>query len=102
MRSSGQCLQHLTTGDERVEVLIADEVVVHVDLTRTKADGWWPRPGEQVWMTFSQLGDGTLTHRRGASQKRSGGRGNGRVCGNIGHIAAYGTRRHDPASKRPS
>ena len=96
MRSVDQSpFQHLATGDERVEVLVADEVVVHaVDLTGTRLTGGGRDRDEQVWMASAQLGDDSaLTHRRGAGQNgQAGESGNGRVCGsNVGHghIMAY-------------
>ena len=87
--------QHLAAGDERVEVLIADEVIVHaVDLTGTRPTGGGRDRDEQVWMASAQLGDDSaLTHRRGAGQNcEAGEHRGGRVCGsNVGHghIMAY-------------
>ena len=96
-------LQHLAAGDERIEVLVTDEVVVHaVDLTGTRLTGGGRDRDEQVWMASAQLGDDSaLAHRRGAGQNSQAGESrNGRVCGsNVGHghIMAY----RDPPA-RPS
>ena len=96
MRSVDQGpLQHLATGDERIEVLVADEVVVHaVSLTGTRLPGGGRDRDEQVWMASAQLcDDSAFAHRRGAGQNGEAGEcGSGRVCGsNIGHghIMAY-------------
>ena len=82
-------LQHLAAGDERVEVLVADEVVVHaVDLTGTRLTGGGRDRDEQVGMASAQLRDNSaLAYRGGAGQNGEAGESrNGGVCGsNVGH-----------------
>ena len=91
-----QCpLKHLAAGDERVEVLVADEVVVDsVSLAGTGLAGGGRDRDEQVWMASAQLrDDGALAHRCGAGQNGEAGEcRNGWGCGsNVGHghIMAY-------------